>query len=296
VEPDTDQSPEDQPGRTGRVSRLVRDIAEASKLLPLMRDPKLTVVRIDKHRRRTVWAVYFFLTLGLVFTTTGVQQFLAGPITPNSPLWWAAWTVEPMFAGLLLTLLNFEATMLAHDIDPASKHLVQLKRLLLFSTWFMNVYPQFAPLWTDPRAFNGGSAFVHTVIPWIVYKIAEVLPVIQARTRAVMLAGYANADHNQDQGDATAQATADPASLETQQALPNNGTSAPDNGLSPSLPVPSVKLPPQVTKALQRARADAIDEGREFTVTDVKEVIALDDTTARQVVADLTVVNGHPVA
>ncbi|WP_233576272.1 hypothetical protein [Saccharopolyspora rhizosphaerae] len=119
---------------------------------------------MERNGRRTLAGLWFFLALGLVFTTTGVQQFLAGRSTTADPLWWAAWTVEPMFAGLLI-VLNFEAVILAHGVSPDHQW-SRLKRVLLTSTLLMNVIPQVLPLlrgrWAE---FNAGSAVVHAIIP-----------------------------------------------------------------------------------------------------------------------------------
>ncbi|SFD67349.1 hypothetical protein SAMN04487819_1024 [Actinopolyspora alba] len=182
-------------GRTRRVSDLERRIAESRHLRSLVRDPDLVAVRMETSRRRTVAGLWVFLATGLVFTTTGVHDFLAGNRAIGDPMWWAAWTVEPMFAGLLIVLLNFEATILAHGIAPEAAWWSRIKHVLLGSTLFMNVVPQLAPL-LGAGSVNLGSLAVHAIIPVIVYGLAEVIPIIQARSRAVILASYETADQH----------------------------------------------------------------------------------------------------
>ncbi|WP_461144906.1 hypothetical protein [Salinifilum aidingensis] len=179
-------------GRTRRVQALEYDIAESRRLRPLLADPDHVAVVMQRHARRTLTGLWIFLCLGLVFTTTGVQRFLAGDTAPGDPLWWAAWCVEPMFAGLLVTLLNFEAVILSHGVPPDHAWWARLKHTLLASTLAMNVIPQFAPL-LGGGAFNLGSLAVHAIVPIIVYGVAEVIPVIQARTRQII-------HHVNDQG------------------------------------------------------------------------------------------------
>lgn len=121
-------------GETRRVSKLRKQIAEATRLRGLTRNPDLHAVEIETRRRRTLLGLWFFLALGLVFTTAGVQRFLAGDVPRTDPLWWAAWTVEPMFAGLLIVLMNFEALILSYGIEPDHEWWSRLKRILLAST------------------------------------------------------------------------------------------------------------------------------------------------------------------
>ncbi len=172
-------------GHTRRVQALEYDIAESRRLRPLLADPDHVAVVLQRHARRTLAGLWIFLCLGLVFTTTGVQRFLAADTTAEDPLWWAAWCVEPMFAGLLITLLNFEAVILSHGVAPNHTWWGRLKHTLLASTLAMNVIPQLAPLLGD-GGFNLGSLAVHAIVPIIVYGVAEVIPLIQARTRQVI--------------------------------------------------------------------------------------------------------------
>ncbi|WP_246110344.1 hypothetical protein [Saccharopolyspora dendranthemae] len=238
--------------------------------------------------------MWFFLALGLVFTTTGVQQFLAGRSTPADPLWWAAWTVEPMFAGLLIVLLNFEAVILAHGVSPDHQWWSRLKRVLLTSTLLMNVIPQLIPLlrgrWAE---FNAGSAVVHAIIPVIVYGIAEVIPVIQARQRQVILAAYAATDPPPppEQPEVPKR----PATESTERPRPAD---RPD---TTSVIGKSMNLPPDILKAITDAWERAKTEGRDFTPADVRQLVRLPEPMAAQIVADLNatdkpVTNGHAVA
>ncbi|MBB5153031.1 hypothetical protein [Saccharopolyspora phatthalungensis] len=299
-----------QEGETRRVGKLRKRIAEATRLRGLVRNPDLNAVEIERHRRRTLAGLWFFLALGLVFTSAGVQKFLAGKATFTDPLWWAAWTVEPMFAGLLIVLLNFEALILSHGIEPDHQWWSRLKRVLLVATLFMNVIPQLVPLFTDWDAFNPGSAFVHAIVPVIVYGLAEVIPVIQARARQAILQGYEQADQSEqvDQADHEAPSPQEGVPSPAEAALLQPRGLGPDQPPAPSPPqepAPTQKsptvakrgpnLPPPMVKAVLGARSKAAAQGRELTVADVQAVINISGELAERIVADYTT-NGHPVA
>ncbi|MFC7342108.1 hypothetical protein [Saccharopolyspora griseoalba] len=304
-QPERDEGKADK-GQTRRVRKLGDRISEARHLRGLVRDPDLQAVEMERSGRRTLVGLWFFLALGLVFTTAGVQRFLAGKTTMADPLWWAAWTVEPMFAGLLIVLLNFEAVILSHGIEPDHDWWSRLKHVLLASTMAMNVIPQVMPLVSSSWGeFNPGSAAVHAIIPVIVYGIAEVIPVIQARQRAVILAAYEAAD-------ATAPPPAEPAPpAPPKPPEPVAGTAPPKPSESaagtatreqrtaeiPKAISKGPKLPPPMAQAVQSAFARAQQEGREFTAGDVNAVIKVAPDLAEQIVASYTQpTNGHALA
>jgi hypothetical protein len=54
------------------------------------------------------------------------------------------------------------------------------------------------------------------------------------------------------------------------------------------------KLPPQTVAAIKNAHAQAVADGREFTVADVQAIVRLPDAMAQQVVADYST-NGHAI-
>ncbi|MCX2728755.1 hypothetical protein OOZ19_00730 [Saccharopolyspora sp. NFXS83] len=264
-------------GKTRRVERLGARIAESKRLRPLSLDPDLIAVAMERTRRRTVAGLWFFLALGLSFTTTGVQAFLAGDATSGDPVWWAAWTVEPMFAGLLILLLNFEAVILSHGVEPGHHWWTRIKRVLLGTTLFMNVIPQL-----DPTRFQLGSLAVHLIIPVVVYGLAEVIPVIQARSRQVVMQGYADAAGHDSPAE-TREVVPQPAPAPTAPEAPTP--------MPPVVPAEPVKrgprLPSHVVDALKRARDQAAEEGRGFAPADVQQVVKVPDAMATAIHADL---------
>ncbi|RKT84167.1 hypothetical protein SAMN05421805_10390 [Saccharopolyspora antimicrobica] len=301
-----DNAPEEV-GKTRRVRRLGDRISEARELRGLVRDPDLRAVELERQGRRTLIGLWFFLSLGLVFTTAGVQKFLAGDATKADPLWWAAWTVEPMFAGLLIVILNFEAVILSYGQSPDHEWWSRLKRVLLASTLAMNVIPQITPVlrgrWQE---FNLGSAAVHAIIPVIVYGIAEVIPVIQARQREVMLLIYATADQAPDDHA--------PETVPDQPAVP---VPAPEPVAEPAVPAPvepslparsvlatGVEVPARALKLLPDALAgkvrdaytQASSEGREFTAADVRAAAKVPESMAEKIAAEIRAHNGHSFA
>ncbi|MER7014587.1 hypothetical protein ABT324_24445 [Saccharopolyspora sp. NPDC000359] len=294
-------------GKTSRVRKLGDRIAEARQLRGLVRDPDLRAVELERQGRRTLIGLWFFLSLGLVFTTAGVQKFLAGDATTADPLWWAAWTVEPMFAGLLIVILNFEAVILSYGRAPDHEWWSRLKRVLLASTLAMNVIPQITPLlrgrWQE---FNLGSAAVHAIIPVIVYGIAEVIPVIQARQREIMLMIYTTADQTPDQQESGQR---EPAAMPATPAPEPAVEPAVPAAVEPSLPAPSVPaagtevparalklLPDALAAKVRDAYAAAAGEGREFNAADVRAAAKVPEAMAERIAAEISTHNGHSFA
>jgi hypothetical protein len=284
------------PGETWRVRRLGFRISEARRLRGLIRDPDLQAVEMERHGRRTLAGLWFFLALGLTFTTEGVQRFLAGKATSADPLWWAAWTVEPMFAGLLIVLLNFEAVILAHGVEPGHVWWSRLKHVLLASTLAMNVIPQVIPLlrgrWDE---FNLGSAAVHAIIPVIVYGIAEVIPVIQARQRQVILLAYHAADTTDTMTDTEEPVTEEPPTPEEPPAATEPRAAPQPRPVVTSAEVVrrAPKLPPAMAAVIKDAWTRAASEGREFTTADVRQAVKVPEALAEQIVTELKTNNGH---
>jgi hypothetical protein len=166
------------PAETRAVRKLRDQLHEAHDVHTLSGDPLLGAVAADRFRASITRCLWFFLAIGLGFTTTGVHDFLAGHLTPTEPMWWGAWLVEPALAGILITLLRWEAQMLSQGIPIASDPVDWLKRLLLLATLVTNVWSALRPAAGE---VNAGMVFLHLVIPLVVFLIAEVMPVIQQR-------------------------------------------------------------------------------------------------------------------
>ncbi|MER7116612.1 hypothetical protein ABT332_19200 [Saccharomonospora azurea] len=299
-------------GRTRRVRKLGKRISEARRLRGLVRDPDLQAVELERRGRKTLAGLWFFLALGLVYTTEGVHAFLSEGTTPADPLWWAAWTVEPMFAGLLIVLLNFESVILSHGVAPNHRWWSRLKHVLLGSTLAMNVIPQLVPLLRGQwERFNLGSLAVHAIIPVIVYGIAEVIPVIQARQREIVLAVYEQADrHDAEPVPRTEPAVPAPAPEPSPEPTPapvapvtpepkpasqpapepvpaGRPTSPQPRESTPSPKSTRVRLPDSVLRQLRQVIEQARQEGRHPTVDDVQAVVRLPQAMAERVLADL---------
>ncbi|MFC0071949.1 hypothetical protein ACFFQW_49765, partial [Umezawaea endophytica] len=227
----------------------------------------------DRFRISVTRSMWLFLAIGLGFTTTGVQAFLAGKLTPADPLWWGAWLVEPALAGILITLLRWEAEMLSAGLDVEHKAVKRLKHVLLSATLITNVWSSLCPA---TGTVNAGNVFLHLVVPAVVYLIAEVMPVIthrcnQARDNAL-------ASHQ-------APAATPPALAEVTAAVP-----------SPVAVVESaavvttharLRLPAQMVAALDAKTQDVRAQGRELTAQDVQDAVKVPADYAARIVRDL---------
>ncbi|MEV6801076.1 hypothetical protein AB0M91_22410 [Micromonospora rifamycinica] len=179
-----------KPARPPRpVRKLSRRLDVARQLHDLEQDAAaLDIVDIERLRVSVTRSLWVFLAVGSVFTTTGVQDFLAGHLTPADPVWWGCWGVEPCLVGILITILRWEAAMIARSIDIDSGAVDWLKRFLLGSTLVMNVVPA---LWPRQGAISAGMLAAHIMVPVLVFFLAEVMPIVQARCtqarRAIVL-------------------------------------------------------------------------------------------------------------
>ncbi|MEH1012465.1 hypothetical protein V6U90_04980 [Micromonospora sp. CPCC 206060] len=160
------------------VRKLAKRLDVARQLHDLEQDAALDIVDIERLRVSVTRSLWLFLAIGSVFTTTGVQDFLAGHLTPADPVWWGCWGVEPCLVGILITVLRWEAAMIAREIDIDSRAVDWLKRFLLGSTLVMNVVPALFP---REGGISAGMLAAHIMVPVLVFFLAEVMPIVQAR-------------------------------------------------------------------------------------------------------------------
>ncbi len=263
-----------QAGVTKRVVGLRRKVAESARLRGLVDNPDMVAVRIESQRRLITRGMWFFLALGLGFTTAGVQDFLAGHRPLTDPLWWAAWLAEPMLAGILIMLLVFESEILSHGVEVGSRWVDWLKRILLTSTLFMNVYPTIAV--REGERFEVGNLAIHVMVPVVVFGVAEVMPVIQHRMNQAITDAYHRANTTTPAPPTPAPAAPPPAPV---QAAPATGT--------------RLKLPDQIRDAV-KARADQVAaEGRALTADDVRAAVRVPPDLADRIAAEVHAHNGH---
>lgn len=266
-------APRDDAGRpvSRRVRALTTQLAEAHDVHRLAADPLLGAVTADRFRISITRTMWVFLAIGLGFTTTGVHDFLAGRLPTTDPLWWGAWLAEPALAGILVTLLRWEAAMLTAGITVTDKPVKHLKRLLLTATLVANVWAGLAP--ADGQ-ISTGMVFFHLVIPLVVFLLAEVMPIIQQHcTRA------------REQALTTAAPATTPPDRTGHQAL---AATTPGKVLA--------KLPAGIRNTVTTTTADAHAAGRPVTADDLTTRVALPDAMLTTLVDELNAtVNHHPV-
>jgi hypothetical protein len=294
------------PARQPRpVRKLAKRLDVARQLHALEQDAALDIVDIERLRVSVTRCLWLFLAVGSVFTTTGVQDFLAGHLTPANPVWWGCWGVEPCLVGILITVLRWEAAMIARDIPIDSAAVDWLKRFLLGSTLVMNVVPALFP---RNGGISPGMLAAHIMVPVLVFFLAEVMPVVQARCnqarRAITL---------------PAPAATPPASAHPVESVTPPADSAPVLAVAPAAPAPvvevaSVKLSaPAVLDEVTSVDSSALDglglpagvqaqirrllaeSDRPVTAADVQQATRLPLPLAARVVDRLTpaAVNGY---
>ncbi|WP_326945728.1 hypothetical protein OG439_40310 [Amycolatopsis sp. NBC_01307] len=266
-------APRDDDGRpvSRRVRTLTTQLAEAHDVHRLATDPLLGAVTADRFRTSITRTMWVFLAIGLGFTTTGVHDFLAGRLPASDPLWWGAWLAEPALAGILVTLLRWEAAMLTAGITVTDKPVKHLKRLLLGATLVANVWAGLAP--ADGK-ISTGMVFFHLVIPLVVFLLAEVMPIIQQHcTRA--------REH-------ALTATPPAVTSSDRPTRPVTAVTTPGKVLG--------KLPAGIRDTVTATTADVHAAGRPVTADDLTARVSLPDPMLTNLVDELNAtVNHHPV-
>ncbi|SDP60770.1 hypothetical protein [Lentzea jiangxiensis] len=260
----------DRPEPTRAVRRLRHQLDEAHDVHALADDPLLAVVNADRLRVSISRSLWWFLAIGLGFTTTGVHDFLAGHLTPTDPLWWGAWLVEPALAGILITVLRWESEMLARGQRVDDDPVVKLKRLLLAATLITNVWSAVSP---SKGPVSAGNVFLHVVIPVVVFLLAEVMPIVQQRCVAVRDAALREAARR----DPVRRDDAPDSPPVTTAPAPTVSSVSPD-------PLAGLRLPPPM-RATLTARMDEL--GRPLTAPEVSELLRLPADFAARVADQL---------
>jgi uncharacterized membrane protein len=278
--PDTTDYTDDAGRPTRRVARLRAELAEARDLHGLADDPHLNNVQVERMRASTTRGMWFFLALGLGFTTTGVHDALAGHLVTADPMWWGAWLVEPGLAGILVTLMRWEADTIARGVDITSGAITRLKRLLLGTTLGLNVWSAFRP--SGGHGLDAGLIAVHVVIPLVVYLLAEVMPAIQQHSNHARRATPAPSDRQP---------------LDVREQRPGAVAVAED---APAA-VARLRLPGHLHHALTLKAAEVTSQGRALTAQDVQAALNVSGGYAARIAAQLAGtptnehVNGHAV-
>ncbi|THV30041.1 hypothetical protein [Glycomyces paridis] len=304
------KSAEEDEEEAKKVTKLRKRLGEARQVHAIADDPYLKVVELDRFRSSITGALWFFLSVGLAYTTVGVHDFIAEGLTVADPMWWGAWAVEPALAGMLITVLRWEAAMLMRGIRIESRWVSFTKWALLGSTMAMNVLSALGTTKVE--------LLLHIAFPALVFCLAEVMPVVMDRfalARAKVLAEIARLDATPAAKEpasaaspvrapaaASAQSPVRVSSPVTVANLEADFDRAPAP-VSPSLPpvaaatsapTPPVtysrpKLPAPTLAQLETRAATLAAAGRTITAADVQEVITLPasmaDQTARYLAA-----------
>lgn len=254
----SNENESEEPRETRTVRRLRAQLDEARDIHQLAANPLLSAVRADRFRVSVTRSMWCFMTCGLGFTATGVQAFLAGHLGPSDPMWWGAWLVEPAFAGILITLLRWEAQMLSHGLAVDDRPVKWLKRVLLGATLVTNVWSSLRP---PDGQINAGMVFLHLVIPLVVFLLAEVMPVIQSRCNA--------------------------ARDKAAEIVPAAASTPPSAVAQPAPARTALRLPGHLQGALDAKANEVRAEGRTLTAQDIQDALNVPEEYAARLAAQL---------
>jgi hypothetical protein len=276
-----------------KVAKLRQKVGEARQVHAIADDPYLKVVELDRFRASITGSLWFFLAVGLGYTTVGVHDFIAEGLTIADPMWWGAWAVEPALAGMLITVLRWEAAMLMRGIAIESNWVTFTKWALLGSTLAMNVL----------SSLDGTTVekVLHVAFPGLVFCLAEVMPVVQdrfAQARAKVLAQIAALNAEAEQRAARevqvkpiSAPVSSPVTVADFEADFDRSPAPPSPGLPPvavsTSPTPPAtvrppKLPAPMLQQLEMRAGELASAGRVITAADVQAVINLPAAMAEQ--------------
>ncbi|MCC3765196.1 hypothetical protein K3N28_19240 [Glycomyces sp. TRM65418] len=285
-----EKASEDTEEEAKKVAKLRKKVGEARQVHRIADDPYLKVVELDRFRASISGALWFFLSVGLAYTTVGVHDFIAEGLHVADPMWWGAWAVEPALAGMLITVLRWEAAMLMRGIRIESGWVTFTKWVLLGSTLIMNVL----------SSLDGSTVekFLHVAFPGLVFCLAEVMPVVQdrfAKARAKILAEIAQVDAQDRETEQRTDEASPPSTgtdLHTEFAAHASTLAPPSPGLpplsvsppqhTPPATVRPPKLPAPMLKAIEDKAAEVANAGRAMTAADVQAVAKLPAGMAEQ--------------
>lgn len=158
---------------TRRLHRTRRAAAEATALVALRQEAAFTALSTTRTRRLVTTTGLIALTAALGWSTAGVHTFAADNAPPHSTRWWLAWAVEPCVSLALLTIVIARAHLAARGRPLHTPIARRIEWLLLMLTLLMNTWP-YLPLVTPDFRFQ--QLLIHTIGPTIAVSIITVLP------------------------------------------------------------------------------------------------------------------------
>ncbi|MFE2868780.1 hypothetical protein [Embleya sp. NPDC059259] len=120
--------------------------------------------------RRITAALITIAVVAMVFTAASVTRFAIG----HDVSVWIAWTLDPMVAGALLTVLLVDARLVELGTAPAG-WATALRWFAGLGTWVMNVW---SSVWPDggfgvPTEVDAAGVVLHSIPPVLLIVLAE---------------------------------------------------------------------------------------------------------------------------
>lgn len=198
--------------------------------------------------------------------------------------------------------------MLARGVEIGSSAVSWLKRILLTATLVMNMVPA---IWPKEGETSMGDIFAHAVIPTVIFFLAEVIPVVQARCTTARRRAAERLDEQTEPEQTTpTQPAPAPAPIEPMPAEPEPAPapmpakSAPEPVLTEPEPMPAdvsineaamrrAGLPPAMHGQVVERLRGVLAEGRSPEPADLAAT-GLPVSFATRIIA--AGINGHAVS
>lgn len=147
---------------TGRSGRGVQG--------PIRQADRIEIEQLRILSRRITAALVTIAVVAMVFTAATVTRFAIG----HDVSVWIAWTLDPMVAGALLTVLLVDARLVELGTAPAG-WATALRWFAGLGTWVMNVWNS---IWPDggfgvPTEVDAAGVVLHSIPPVLLIVLAE---------------------------------------------------------------------------------------------------------------------------
>jgi hypothetical protein len=176
-----------QHGPRTRISRLVRDAAEAAQVRAYQTHPDVVALRVERVRAQVDRICWAGIVLGLAFTMTNVQAFASAGSAAWSLPWLAAWLLDPMVSLVLLAILRAEQVTARYQVHTGAWVRVA-KWFTLSATYVMNTW----------ASYGDGSLsriVLHSVPPLVVFVAAEAVTDLRDKLTEAVTVAFTDAVH-----------------------------------------------------------------------------------------------------
>ncbi len=174
-------------GGTDHVQRLRVAARDAAEIRSLANRPDVLALRIERIERRVDTLLWTGIGLGLLFTMVNVQRFAAADAAVYSPVWWAAWLLDPMVSLVLLAVVHAEQVTARAGMGRSTWARIT-KWSAFAATYVMNTWEAWG---LGDEQLSAAGIVLHSIPPVLVLLAAEAGPELRERMHEAALRAHA---------------------------------------------------------------------------------------------------------